>query len=267
MKSSSNNQSKEINKMELKTCNILGVNINVTNMKETVKYIKNNINYLKGNYICVSNVHTTVMAYEDEKYMRIQNSSIISLPDGKPLSIVSKKSGFKTAERVTGPDLMGEIFKISEENGYKHYFYGSTQETLNELKEKLLDKYPKLKIEGLYSPPFRKLTEDEDNKIINAINNSNADFIWVGLGAPKQELWMYNHKNKITGIMIGVGAGFDYYAGNIKRAPQLMQNLSLEWFYRLLQDPKRLFKRYLITNSKFIYYLTKTKLKNSFRRG
>lgn len=242
-------------KPELKTCNILGVNINVTNMLETVKVITENLEYIKGNYICVSNVHTTVMSYEDESYSMIQNSGFMALPDGKPLSIVSKKRGFSKAERVTGPDLMEEIFKISVEKGYRHYFYGSTRETLDILKSKLNVKYPNIKIVGMYSPPFRKLTEKEDQEIIKNINKVNPDFIWVGLGAPKQEVWMSEHKNKVNGLMIGVGAGFDYHAENIKRAPLYMQKLSLEWLYRLMQDPKRLFKRYLYTNIKFIRYM------------
>ncbi|MBI6060428.1 WecB/TagA/CpsF family glycosyltransferase [Clostridium perfringens] len=242
---------------KLKTCNILGVNINVTNMKDTVSYIKKNLSNLKGNYICVSNVHTTVMSYEDEKYRNIQNSAAMALPDGKPLSIVSRKRGYKYAERVTGPDLMEEIFKISEEKGYKHYFYGSTEKTLKELNNKLKSKYPNLDIVGMHSPPFRKLLELEDKEIIKMINFAKPDFVWVGLGAPKQEIWMYEHKDKIIGLMIGVGAGFDYHAEIIKRAPSWMQKFSLEWLYRLLQDPKRLFKRYIKTNFKFLYLCKK----------
>lgn len=236
----------------MKVCNILGVNINVTSMKETVLYIKENLETLKGNYICISNVHTTVMSYEDENYRKIQNSGAMALPDGAPLSIVSKIRGFKDAERVTGPDLMEEIFNISELKGYRHYFYGSTEETLLELREKLLNKYPKINIVDMYSPPFRQLTKQEDDELIKKINNLSPDFIWVGLGAPKQELWMYNHKKKVNGFMIGVGAGFDYHAEKIKRAPKIMQKLSLEWLYRLIQDPKRLWKRYFKTNFKFI---------------
>ena len=242
-------------KLQLKTSNILGVNINVTNIEETVKIITENLEDIKGNYICVSNVHTTVMSYEDETYKAIQNSGFMALPDGKPLSIVSKKRGFGEAERVTGPDLMEEIFKISEERGYKHYFYGSTKETLNKLDKKLKEKYPKMEIVGMYCPPFRKLTEEENKEIEENINKINPDFIWVGLGAPKQEIWMSEHKNKVNGLMIGVGAGFDYHAQNISRAPKWMQDNSLEWLYRLLQDPKRLFKRYLYTNTKFLYLI------------
>lgn len=242
---------------KLKTCNILGVNINVTNMQETVKVITENLESIKGNYICVSNVHTTIMSYEDEKYKAIQNSGFMALPDGKPLSIVSKKRGFKDAERVTGPDLMEEIFKISEEKGYSHYFYGSTQETLDTLKVKLNNKYPNMKIAGMYSPPFRKLTENEDKDVIENINKENPDFIWIGLGAPKQEIWMMEHKGKVNGLMLGVGAGFDYHAGKIERAPMWMQKYSLEWLFRLNQEPKRLFKRYINTNSKFICLILK----------
>lgn len=240
---------------ELKYCDVLGVNINVTNMKETVSYIEENIEALKAKYICVSNVHTTVMSYEDDEYKNIQNSGAMALPDGGPLSVVSRMRGFKKAQRVTGPDLMEEIFARSKEKEYKHFFYGSTNETLNTLKEKLNIKYPGISIVGIYSPPFREITKDEDDEIINMINVIKPDFVWVGLGAPKQEVWMYNHKDVINSLMIGVGAGFEYHANKIKRAPMWMQKSNLEWVYRLYQEPRRLWKRYFVTNFKFIYYI------------
>lgn len=236
-------------------CDILGVKINVTNIKQTLKIINQNLKNIQGKYICVSNVHTTVMSYENYEYREIQNKSYMSLPDGKPLSIISRIKGYKNAARVTGPDLMEEVFKISIENSYTHYFYGSTDETLSTLKKILNEKYPSIKIAGMYSPPFRELTEKEDEDVIKNINSAKPDFIWVGLGAPKQEIWMKNHENKVKGLMIGVGAGFDYHAEKIKRAPKWMQNLSLEWLYRLIQDPKRLFNRYITTNTKFIFYI------------
>ena len=142
-----------------------------------------------------------------------------------------------------------------EGNGLSHFFYGSSQETLDVLREILQKKYPGLKIAGMYSPPFRPLTEEEDEAVIEMINESNADIIWVGLGAPKQENWMYEHQDKVKGLMFGVGAGFDYHAGKLKRAPRWMQRMSLEWLMRLLQDPRRLWKRYLVTNIKFIWYI------------
>lgn len=231
------------------------MNVNVTNMKNTLNFIEENLDRAKGNYICISNVHTTVMAYEEDEYRRIQNEAFLTLPDGKPLSIVSKIKGFKEAERVTGPDLMEEIFRISEAKGYTHYFYGSTEEVICCLRDALITKYPNLKIHGHYSPPFRRLSEDEDIEIINKINTTKPDFLWVGLGAPKQEVWMYNHRNIISSIMVGVGAGFEYHAGKLKRAPVWIQKLSLEWLYRLTQQPRKLFKRYLFTNIRFMFYI------------
>ena len=149
--------------------------------------------------------------------------------------------------------LMGEIFEISAKKGYRHYFYGSKEETLELLYQKLTSNYPGIQIAGMYSPPFRPMTEEEDKAIIERINETKPDFVWVGLGAPKQKKWMAEHQGKIDGLMLGVGAGFDYYAENIKRAPMWMQKHNLEWVYRLVQDPKRLFKRYWSTNTKFIW--------------
>lgn len=241
---------------EIKKCNILGVNIASVNMSTLLKFVEDNLKELSGKYICVSNVHTVITAYDDKTYMNVQNSSALSIPDGGPLSSYGRKHGFKDMDRTTGPDFFYEILKISEENNYKHYFYGSTEDTLKKLKEKLLSEFPKLKIAGMYSPPFRKLTEIEDEDVMNKINAANSDFVWVGLGAPKQEIWMYEHKDKVKGLMVGIGAAFDYFAGNIKRAPMWMQKHNLEWLYRLMQDPGRLFTRYLYTNSKFLF-LTK----------
>lgn len=238
-------------KPEIKTCNILGTDIAVTNMSETIERLENNLDELRGEYICVSNVHTTVMAYEDEGYRTVQRDAAFCLPDGKPLSVYSRKHGFSEAERVTGPDLMGEMF--ARDNGMRHYFYGGKPETIETLSTVLQEKYPHIQIAGMVSPPFRPLTEEEDSAEIQKMNNSGADIIWVGLGAPKQERWMYEHKGKVNAVMIGVGAGFDYHAGTIKRAPAWMQKASLEWLYRLLQDPKRLFGRYFKTNLKYLW--------------
>lgn len=243
----------KVDKSRVPTCNILGVNIAAIDMEWLVNYLDSNIRLLSGDYICVSNVHTTVTAYEDPAYLKVQNGGIMAIPDGGPLSSVGQKRGFKNMKRTTGPSLMGEVFKISAEKGYRHYFYGSTDETLEKLYAALTDAYPGIQIAGMYSPPFRPMTEDEDKAIVERINEIKPDFVWVGLGAPKQEKWMAAHQGKVDGLMIGVGAGFDYYAGNIERAPKWMQKSNLEWVYRLLQDPKRLFGRYWHTNTKFIW--------------
>ena len=262
---SSENHKKEIQKrlrieFPMDICRILGVNILVTNMEQTVSFIEQNIKKLRGEYVCVSNGHTTVMSYEDEEYCRIQNEAVMALPDGDPLSIVSRKRGFKEAKRVTGPDLMKEMFERGNEgNGLSHYFYGGSQETIDTLQDILKKTYPGLKVVGMYSPPYRPLSEKEDQEVIRCINNCKPDIIWVGLGAPKQERWMYEHRGKVEGLMLGVGAGFDYHTGKIKRAPVWMQKMCLEWFMRLIQDPKRLWKRYLVTNVKFIWYVLREK--------
>lgn len=237
-------------------CTILGVNILVADMERMVDFVEKNVKKLKGEYVCVSNGHTTVTAFEDEEYRKIQNGAVLNFPDGEPLSIVSRKRGFKEAQRVTGPDFMEQMFlKGRDGDGLRHFFYGGSQDTLDTLKSVLEEKYHGIQIAGMYSPPYRPLTEEEDKEAIRMINESQADIIWVGLGAPKQEKWMADHKGKVCGLMFGVGAGFDYHAGKLKRAPKWMQKISMEWFVRLLQDPKRLWKRYLVTNVKFIWYI------------
>lgn len=238
----------------LDTCEIMGVKISVTNMEKTFNKIKDNLKEWSGKYICVSNVHTTVTASEDASYKTIQNKAVISLPDGGPLSKFSREQGYSGASRVTGPDLMQRVLRESAENGWKHFFYGSTQETLDKLKRVIYERYPGTEICGMISPPFRPLSVQEDAEIVKTINDANPDFVWVGLGAPKQEVWMAAHEDRVKGLMIGVGAAFDYECGNIKRAPMWMQKANLEWLYRLMQDPKRLFSRYVRTNTKYLIW-------------
>lgn len=235
------------------TNRILGVNIAITNMQEAVNLIVSQIDELRGEFICLSNVHTTVMAKKSEDYRKVQNSAFMALPDGSPLSLVQRMRGYKEAKAVPGPDLMPALWKETEHTEISHYFYGSTPETIEALEASLKKNYPGLKIAGVESPPFRPLTEEEDAEVIRRINASGASIVWVGLGAPKQEEWMYRHKGKINAVMLGVGAGFDFHAGTVKRAPEWMRNHYLEWLYRLMQDPKRLWKRYVETNIKFIF--------------
>ena len=181
---------RKVDKSCIPTCNILGVNIAAINMEWLLKYLDENIDDIKGDYICVSNVHTTVTSYEDASYCAVQNGGLMAIPDGGPLSTVGQKRGHKNMSRTTGPSLMGEVFKISAEKGYRHYFYGSKEETLELLYQKLTQNYPGIKIAGMYSPPFRLLTEEEDKAVIERINETKPDFVWVGLGAPKQEKLM-----------------------------------------------------------------------------
>ena len=231
---------------------ILGVNIAVTNMQEAVELIVTQIEELRGEFICLSNVHTTVIANSNAEYRKIQNSAFLALPDGSPLSLVQRLRGYRTAEQVPGPDIMPALWKATENTNISHYFYGSTPETIGKLEKKLKEQYPNTRIAGMESPPFRALTPGEDEETIRRINDSGASIVWVGLGAPKQEQWMYEHRGKINAVMLGVGAGFDFHAGTVKRAPEWMRKHYLEWLYRLMQDPKRLWKRYVKTNFKFL---------------
>ena len=242
----------KVDKTVIPTCRIMGVNLAAINMPWLIEFTKKYIKELSGDYLCVSNVHTTVMSYDDPGYCAVQNGGIMAIPDGGPLSSVGRKRGFSEMKRTTGPDYMKEMLKISAKEGYRHYFYGSTEDTLEKLEETIRKDYPGVQVAGLYSPPFRPLSKEEDEKIIQMINESHADFVWVGLGAPKQERWMAAHQGKIHGFMVGVGAAFDYEVGNIDRAPMWMQKANSEWLYRLIQEPRRLFRRYFYSNTKFI---------------
>lgn len=247
-----NNNLSDIKK-SIPTVNILGVDIAAINMDWLMDFTHKYIKDLSGEYICVSNVHTTVIAFENEEYRAIQNGGVMAIPDGGPLSSEGKRRGAVEMARTAGPSYMGEVLKSSAEKGYRHFFYGSTQETLDKLREKLEKDYPTLQIAGMYSPAFRPLSQEEDSEIVSMINSTSPDFLWVGLGAPKQEIWMAEHRSRVKGLIVGVGAAFDYFAGNIQRAPMWMQKSNLEWLYRLFQDPRRLFARYLVTNTKYIF--------------
>ena len=195
------------------------------------------------------------MAKEDAAYRDVLNGAAFVFPDGKPIAVLQQKNGLIGADRVAGPDFMEHMFRDTQDGKIGHFFYGASQETIDALRDNLLKKYPGINIKGMYSPPFRTLTEEEDRADIDMINESGADIVWIGLGAPRQEKWMNAHKDRVNGVMMGVGAGFDFHAGTIKRAPYWIQKIGLEWLYRLFQDPGRLFKRYFVTNGKFFWYL------------
>lgn len=209
------------------------------------------------NYVTINNVHTVVESVLHNDYLKVINNSFMSFPDGRPLSIVAKLKGEKNITRIFGPTFFEKTLEWGQKDGLKHFFFGSTEATINKMLKKISTNYPKTIIAGYYSPPYKKeFSEDENEKFIKIMNESGADIFWIGLGAPKQEIWMYeNYKKLSKGIMIGIGAGFDYLAGNTKHAPQWMKTASLEWFYRLIQEPKRLWKRYLITNTLFVWYV------------
>ncbi len=233
---------------------IIGVPISAVNMDSCVEQIFRDLDSTKGKYICVSNVHTTVMAHEDPQYLKVQAESFLSIPDGKPLSVVGRKT-HPEMDRVTGPDLMRRLFELSREKELNHFFYGNTAENLERLIDVLHKDYPWLQICGYEPSVFRDMSEQEETELAERINATNPDFVWVALGAPRQELFCHRMVGRINGLMVGVGGAFNVLAGIVPEAPMWMQNISLEWLYRLMQEPNRLFKRYAVTNTKFIYYL------------
>jgi N-acetylglucosaminyldiphosphoundecaprenol N-acetyl-beta-D-mannosaminyltransferase len=163
-----------------------------------------------------------------------------------------RRKGHVDQERIAGPDLMWACCQEAAELGTGMFLYGTTPDTLQRLQNKLRAAFPRINIVGAISPPFRKLSAEEDAAIVDHINTSGAQIVWVGLGCPKQEAWMQAHRGQVKAVMVGVGAALDFHAGVVKRAPAWMQRNGLEWFYRILQDPRRLAKRYLVSNALFI---------------
>lgn len=212
---------------------------------------------LNSSYVCVANVHMVVEAYKNPEYASFINSADLVTPDGMPLVKALKLSYGLSQERVAGMDLFPDLLSEAEKQGQSIFLYGSTENVLQNISRRISSEHPTLKIAGIYSPPFRPLTDSESSEIVTLINSSGANLVFVSLGCPKQEIWMANHKGKINAVMIGVGGAFPVYSGLQKRAPVWMQKSSLEWFYRLCQEPRRLIKRYLITNTMFIFLILK----------
>lgn len=207
----------------------------------------------ESRYVCICNVHSVVTAGQDAAFGRVVSEADMATPDGAPVAWMLRKLGHESQQRINGPDLMWKYCEQAALRGESVYLYGGMPETLEILKPRLLAAFPALQIAGMYSPPFRAATPEEDAADIQRINDSGAGTVWVSLGCPKQEKWMAAHRGKVNGVMVGVGAAFDYHAGTIQRAPKWMQNAGLEWFHRLCSEPGRLWKRYLVTNTLFVF--------------
>jgi N-acetylglucosaminyldiphosphoundecaprenol N-acetyl-beta-D-mannosaminyltransferase len=209
-----------------------------------------------GGYVCFSNVHTVVTAHRDDKLREITNNSLVTAADGKPLYIVGRMCGHECAGHVPGPDFMQYL--LAEGGKLRHYFYGSTQSTLDALINNITERYPQAVIVGAYSPPFLESRPGVSETALENICRVRPDIVWVGLGAPKQEYWMSRNWKKLRpAILMGVGAAFDFHAGTKKRAPFWYRKLGMEWLYRLCQEPARLWRRYTVTNTLFLYYVGK----------
>lgn len=237
------------------TVNILSMRTDVTSLEKAVISVQNLSMRSKGAYVCVSNVHMCMESFDDTNFKYIVNSSDLVIPDGRPIFWAQRLLGFSQAQQVRGQDIMSELCRLSGAKGLKIGFYGGvSQQLLDVVVSRLSYQYPDIQIAFQYSPPFRPLTHIEDQEVINAINDSGTNILFVGIGCPKQERWMAAHKESLNCVMLGVGAAFDFISGSKSHAPRWMQKAGMEWLFRLCSEPKRLWKRYLKQNPRFIYY-------------
>ena len=238
-----------------KTVRVLSSNIDVVTWDVALDRLCDWAAQGQSRYACMCNVHVVVSAHGDPDLLAVVNSADMAAPDGMPVSIWLRTNGYPSQRRIAGPDLMWKHLERAAQEDQPVYFYGSTDETLRKLIENCRAAFPALRIAGSYSPPFRALTPSEEKEAVRRINESGARIVYVGLGCPKQELWMARQRGHIHAVMIGVGAAFDFHAGTLRRAPRWMQEIGLEWLHRLLSEPGRLWKRYLVCNAVFLSHL------------
>lgn len=231
---------------------ILRADIDALTWTEAIDRIRQWASSKESRYVCICNAHSVVTANLDPAFLSVINGADMATPDGKPVAWMLRRLGSRGQQRINGPDLMWKYCKQAAKRGEAIFLYGGTEVTLAALQRRLADALPGLRIAGAISPPFRALSAAEDAADVERINASGAGSVWVSLGCPKQEKWMAEHRGRITAVMIGVGAAFDYHAGTITRAPRWMQDIGLEWLHRLASEPRRLWKRYLVTNTLFI---------------
>lgn len=236
---------------------ILGIQVDPAGYPEVTECIASWASAGESRYVCVANVHMVMEAHKDPVFREIVNAADLIVPDGMPLVWMLRRMGFSGQGRVAGPDLTLCLAREAERRNLPVGFYGSTRKTLERLVDHFSQRFPHLPVRYAFSPPFRPLTPEEDEGIIEDIQTSGVRLLFVGLGCPKQERWMAQHKGRVPAVMLGVGAAFDFHAGTLRRAPRWMQDSGLEWLHRLCSEPKRLWKRYLVNNTLFIGYAAK----------
>jgi N-acetylglucosaminyldiphosphoundecaprenol N-acetyl-beta-D-mannosaminyltransferase len=240
---------------------VLNSFISTGSYREFIREIFSLVEHKIPSYVCIANVHMVIEGYKDPAFQRVMNNAHITTPDGKPLSVFLRLFENLKQDRVCGMDLLPDLLQQAAITGKSVYLYGSTEEILTTMVQKAKRELPSLTICGYYSPPFRPLTEAEHAVILENIKATSPDLVLVALGCPKQERWCAENKDTLGACLIGMGQAFNVYAGKEKRLPKWMRDLCLEWVYRLYLEPKRLWKRYLVTNSYFIF-LTLTLLVN-----
>ncbi len=234
---------------------VLGVRLDVVQIPDVSERMEAWISCRDGShFIAVTNVHVLMEARHSPFFRRVLDSADLCVPDGMPLVWIGRSRGYPLKHRVYGPDLLLDFCRQTNAKGYRHFFYGGAPGVPEALAEKLKRQFPMLEVAGTYSPPFRPLTPEEDARVVEMINCAAPDVLWVGLGCPKQECWMYEHRDQLrVPVLVGVGQAFDLHAGLLQQAPVWMREHGLEWLFRLLAEPRRLWRRYLIYNSEFVF--------------
>jgi N-acetylglucosaminyldiphosphoundecaprenol N-acetyl-beta-D-mannosaminyltransferase len=236
------------------TVDVLGVRLALTDYDQTLDWIDAMIAERSRGYLCACNVHTVMASREDPELRASLATSSVNVPDGQPLVWAINALGHSLNDRVYGPELMARASARSAESGQRFYLYGGRhQDALLTLGSRLRERFPGVNIVGGYSPPFRPLTDEERAAVVEEINESEADVVWVGIGVPKQEKWMAALRPHLEApVLVGVGAAFDFHAGLVPQAPPWLQGAGLEWAYRLAREPRRLWRRYLRYNPRFV---------------
>ena len=231
---------------------IVSLRVNVVNHESAIDKIRELVEKQNGGYVCFSTVHMIMESFDNPDYGARVNRADLVIPDGMPLVWMQKLHKETRATRVRANDLMIMLCAYAEKNNLSVGFYGGKQSVIDRILERASKDYPRLKIAYAFSPPFRPLTDEEDAAITAEINEKKPDILFMGLGCPKQENWMSAHKDTVKAVMLGVGASFDFFAGNVKESPEWLGKLGLEWLFRLTQEPQRLWRRYLILNPRFM---------------
>ena len=231
---------------------VIGAFIDTLNWDDVLQVIQGWARMRLPRYVCCCNAHSLVTMQQDQAVQAAIDSADLSVPDGMPVAWMMRQLGAQHQQRINGPDLMWRYCALAEREGSSIFLYGNTLRTLKILQDRLQAAFPRLVIAGMISPPFRPLSQEEDRLVIERIRQSGAGVVFVSLGCPKQEMWMEAHRANIPAVLIGVGAAFDYHAGTLKRAPRWMQSHGMEWLYRLCAEPRRLWRRYFVTNLLFV---------------
>jgi N-acetylglucosaminyldiphosphoundecaprenol N-acetyl-beta-D-mannosaminyltransferase len=233
--------------------NVLGVGISPVSLSKAVEAVADALHEGRKGYVCVTGVHGVMESQKDSLLRAIHNRSFLTVPDGMPLVWLGRRSGFSAMDRVYGPDLMKTVCRESVQRGWKHFLYGGKEGVAAELKRRLEELYPGIRIVGTWCPPFTPLDGDEQGRLVEDVRGANADLMWIGLSTPKQERFMAEYLPRLdTKLMFGVGAAFDVLTGRMKDAPLWMKRAGLQWFHRLCQEPRRLWRRYCLLNPVFV---------------